>query len=64
MGDLPDERINQCFPFTKVGCDYAGSFYVKDHKTRKPILSKAWDSIFVCTTTKAIHIELVTDLSI
>ncbi|XP_023310638.1 uncharacterized protein LOC111691675 [Anoplophora glabripennis] len=63
MGELPSERINQCFPFTNVGCDYAGPVYVKDRKTRKPILSKGWISIFVCMATKAIHIDLVTDLS-
>lgn len=63
MGDLPSERINQCFPFTNVGCDYAGLFYVKDHKTCKPILSIAWVLIFVCMITKVIHIDLVTDLS-
>ncbi|KAJ8978096.1 hypothetical protein NQ317_018962, partial [Molorchus minor] len=55
MGDLPPE--------SNVGCDYIGPFLIKDRKSRKPSLSKAWICIFVCMVTKAIHLELVTDLS-
>lgn len=63
MGNLPTERVNLYVPFTHVGCDYAGPFLLKDRKTRKPILTKAWVCIFVCLGIKAVHLELVTDLT-
>ncbi|XP_045471474.1 uncharacterized protein LOC123678479 isoform X2 [Harmonia axyridis] len=63
MGNLPSERLSQAFPFSYVGCDYAGSFYLKDSKSRKPGIVKAWICIFVCMVTKAVHIELTTELT-
>lgn len=63
MGNLPSERLSQAFPFFYVGCDCAGPFYLKDSKSRKPGIVKAWICIFVCMSTKAVHIELVTELT-
>ncbi|XP_044760280.1 uncharacterized protein LOC123317737 [Coccinella septempunctata] len=63
MGNLPSERLSQAFPFINIGCDYAGPFYLKEGKARKPTVTKAWICIFVCMVTKAVHIELVTELS-
>ncbi|XP_044744571.1 uncharacterized protein LOC123306576 [Coccinella septempunctata] len=63
MDNSPSERLSQAFPFINVGCDYAGPFYLKEGEARKPTVTKAWICIFVCMVTKAVHIELVTELS-
>lgn len=63
MGELPPERLNGSFPFQTTGVDYAGPFLLRDRKTRNYKLSKSYIAIFVCFLTKAMHIELVTDLT-
>ncbi|XP_055589862.1 uncharacterized protein LOC129742041 [Uranotaenia lowii] len=61
-GQLPIERITASRPFTFTGVDYAGPVYLKlPH--RKAAAPKAYISVFVCFATKAVHIELVADLS-
>lgn len=63
MGDLPAFRVTQSTPFFNSGVDYAGPFFVKDRKTRGAKLTKAYVCLFICLATKAIHLELVSDLS-
>ncbi|XP_055922811.1 uncharacterized protein LOC129953595 [Eupeodes corollae] len=63
MGDLPSQRISQSRPFSNTGCDYAGPFNIKLSKGRNPKTSKAYICLFVCMATKAIHLELVSDLT-
>lgn len=63
MGDLPSQRITQSRPFSHTGCDYAGPFCIKLSKGRKPKTAKAYICLFVCMATKAIHLELVSDLT-
>lgn len=64
MGTLPEMRVNQYLPFYNVGIDYGGPFLIKDRKiTRNAKLIKAYICLFVCLSTKAIHLELVTDLT-
>lgn len=63
MGDLPDVRVNNYFPFLNVGIDYGGPFFIKDRKFRGAKITKAYICLFVCMCTKAIHLELVTTLS-
>lgn len=64
MGDLPLKRLQPNMPvFTNVGLDYAGPILIKDRKLRGAKLIKSYVCLFVCLVTKAIHIELVTDLS-
>ncbi|XP_058449333.1 uncharacterized protein LOC131429292 [Malaya genurostris] len=61
-GQLPEQRVTQSRPFSVTGVDYAGPVYLKAiHKRASP--TKAYLSIFVCFVTKAVHIELVSDLS-
>jgi len=43
--------------------DYAGPFLVKYGYVRKPTLVKAYICLFVCLTVKAVHLELVSDLT-
>ncbi|XP_049869459.1 uncharacterized protein LOC126369201 isoform X2 [Pectinophora gossypiella] len=63
MGSLPAERVTVARPFEKVGIDYAGPFNIKLHRVRKPLILKAYVLIFVCFVTKAIHVELASDLT-
>ena len=63
MGDLPDHRISPAKPFDYTRVDFAGSFDVKRGHTRKPVLVKVYACLFVCMSTKAMHIDCTEDLS-
>lgn len=63
MGDLPDERVTPSRPFLNSGVDFAGPFQILLSKGRGNKTTKAYVSIFICMATKAIHIELVSDLT-
>ena len=60
MGDLPRERVVPSFAFSHCGLDYCGPFYTKNG-TRK--LLKTYVAIFICFSTKAVHIEPVMSLT-
>ncbi|XP_062713961.1 uncharacterized protein LOC134290779 [Aedes albopictus] len=62
IGQLPAARVIPSRPFSVVGVDYAGPFYLKAiHKRAAP--TKAYLCLFVCFATKAVHLELVSELS-
>lgn len=61
MGNLPKARVTVSRPFSQTGVDYFGPVYVKAGRGRQP--TKAYVALFVCMATKAVHMELVTDLS-
>ena len=63
QGQLPPERVNPGFIFEKVGMDYAGPINIKYGHVRKPVIVKAYICIFVSLSVKAVHIELVSDLT-
>lgn len=63
MGNLPSCRVSQGGVFIDVGIDYAGHFLLKTHKLRNPKLIKCYIALFICMTTKAIHLEAVTELT-
>jgi len=64
MGELPAHRIQESIrPFIRSGVDYAGPLSLKTMKGRGGKLYKAYICVFVCFATKAIHLELVGDLS-
>ena len=63
MGQLPAARVQPASPFFTTGIDYAGPFILKRGYTRKPQLVKAWLAVFVCFTTKAVHLEVVSDMT-
>ena len=63
MGQLPMERVTPDLVFENVGIDYAGPVYVKYGYVRKPKIVKAYVCIFVSLTVKAVHLELVSDLT-
>ncbi|KXJ07208.1 hypothetical protein AC249_AIPGENE9328 [Exaiptasia diaphana] len=65
MADLPNVRVTpNNTPFTSVMCNYFQSITVKDKATtRRSIQQKRWGCIFTFLATRAVHLELVTDLS-
>lgn len=63
MGELPSVRVDISRPFAACGVDYAGPFDLKDGKTRNKKIIKAYVCVFICMATKAVHIELISDLS-
>lgn len=63
MGDLPDVRVNSYSPFIHTGVDYGGPFIIKDRKTRGAKLLKAYVCLFICMSTRAVHLELVSELT-
>ncbi|XP_049876780.1 uncharacterized protein LOC126374292 isoform X2 [Pectinophora gossypiella] len=62
MGTLPHDRVNACRPFQKVGLDFAGPIIIKQSRIRRSLETKAYVCVFVCFVTKAIHLELASDL--
>lgn len=64
MADLPGERVQQSKPFANCGVDFAGPIKIKSWSGRSaPICLKAYIAVFICLATKAIHLELVSDLT-
>ncbi|XP_055615223.1 uncharacterized protein LOC129761523 [Toxorhynchites rutilus septentrionalis] len=61
MGDLPSERVTPTLPFLNTGVDLCGPFQYRKASRAPPI--KCYVAIFVCLITKAVHVELVYDLS-
>ena len=63
MGLLPITRVKPSPPFAVTGIDYAGPLLIRRGHARKPTLLKSYACLFICCTTKAVHIELVSDLT-
>lgn len=63
MGNLPRERTTESRPFSHTGVDFCGPFDIKNKTGRGSRTSKGYVAIFVCLATKAIHIEVVSDLT-
>lgn len=63
MGDLPQQRLLAGFPFENIGLDYAGPIQSAVRQGRGCKLVKVYIAIFVCFSTKSIHLELVGDLT-
>ncbi|XP_054711310.1 uncharacterized protein LOC129220901 [Uloborus diversus] len=62
MGNLPSERVNPSPSFKECGIDFCGPFSIKYKNQRKGTLNKIFVALFVCLATKAIHLDIVTDL--
>lgn len=63
MGDLPKVRVTPARPFLHAGVDFAGPVCVLASRNRGSKCHKAYISLFICMATKAIHLELVSDLT-
>ncbi|XP_068749239.1 uncharacterized protein [Montipora capricornis] len=57
---LPDFRVREAIPFCKVGGDFAGPLFVKSPTGE---MVKSYIALFTCCVTRAVHLDLVTDLS-
>ncbi|GFT19581.1 integrase catalytic domain-containing protein [Trichonephila clavipes] len=58
-GRLPRDRITQSPPFQVEGIDFTGAILVKDNQGTR----KSYVSLFTCAVTRAVHLELVSDMS-
>ena len=64
MVDLPSDRLEPSPPLTQVGVDTFGPWPVVTRRTRGgQATNKRWRILFTCLTTRAIHIEVVEELS-
>lgn len=63
MGAYPVERVRLNRPFWSTGLDFAGPITVKWSNGRGAKTMKAYIAVFICLATKAIHLELVGDLT-
>ncbi|CAI6359149.1 unnamed protein product [Macrosiphum euphorbiae] len=63
MADLPSYRVQPHRPFSHVGMDYGGPFLVKEHRRRNAHSVKVYLALFICMSVKAVHLEIVSDLS-
>ncbi|XP_055714731.1 uncharacterized protein LOC129808848 [Phlebotomus papatasi] len=63
MGQLPTPRVTLTRPFASTGVDFAGPVLVKASKLRKAPVQKTYLAVFICMAVKAVHIEVVGDLT-
>ncbi len=63
MGQLPRARVIPSPAFDKTGIDFAGPFLMKKGHTRRPVIVKTYLCVFVCFCTRAVHLEVVSDLT-
>ena len=63
MEQIPSERLTPGSVFNEVGVDYAGPVDVKYEFVRERTVVKAYIAMFVCLSVKAVHLELVPDLT-
>ncbi|CAB4023458.1 hypothetical protein AWC38_SpisGene24962 [Paramuricea clavata] len=69
--DLPDFRVSSDPPFTHIGLDFAGPFFIKSMFETKPTENgesnpnvKAYILLITCASTRSVHIELTLGLGV
>lgn len=63
LRNFAHNHIWQNYPFSCVGTDYGGPFAVKESRRRNAKTHKAYLALFVCMSTKAVHLKVIWDLS-
>ena len=58
---LPSFRVRRETPFAYTGVDFAGPLYIRDRVKSE---SKVWICLFTCCVTRAIHVDIVNNLSV
>ena len=59
MAPLQAERVSESPPSTYTGVDYFGPLFIK----RNEIREKIWVCLYTCLVTRAVHLEMVHDMS-
>lgn len=62
MGNLPRLRVTPSRPFTATGIDFAGPISLHSGPRNRTI-TKAYIAVFICFSTRAIHLEAVSSLT-
>ena len=57
---LPKVRVKQCKPFTITGVNFTGAHFVRE---RRGDARKVYICLFTCVSTRAVHNEVVPDLT-
>ena len=57
---LPKICVTESLPITVTGVDFTVALYIKDRTEE----SKMYICVFICATASALHIEVVTDLTV
>lgn len=63
MAPLPKYRVKPQRPFLRSGVDFAGPIQLRASAGRGSKSFKAYICVFICLSTKAIHLEVAVDLS-
>ena len=63
MGALPSPRATVNRPVLTTGIDFAGPFDIKNYTGRACLITKGYVCVFVSFSTKAVHLEVTSDLS-
>jgi len=63
MADLPQKRVTPSRPFQHSGVDYAGPVMLRTASGRGHKAHKAFLVVFVCMSTKAVHLDVASDYS-
>ena len=53
-------RVKEAPPFSRVGVDFAGPLFIKSNKGE---MGKAYVALCTCCVMRAVHLDLVTDLT-
>ena len=64
MSNLPADRLTPAPPFTYIGIDVFGPWNIVYRRTKGAIVnSKRWAVLFTCLLIRAIHIEVIEELT-
>ena len=63
MGQIPSSRLSPNDTFFNTGIDFAGPYTTRAGYTRKPVWLESALAVFVCFSTKAVHLEVVRDFT-
>ena len=60
---LPKSRVAEDPPFACTGVDFAGPLYVQNEDKTSVEMAKVWICLYTCGVTRAVHLELVGELT-
>ncbi|GFS73982.1 integrase catalytic domain-containing protein [Trichonephila clavipes] len=63
MASLTKERVTVTPPFTNTRIELYGPFYIKYKNQHKGALNKIYVAIFICFSTRTVHLEILSNLT-